>query len=67
MAKIKSITVSSGLKISKNYSVAESHVSLTADLEEGDSEDAVHANLSSAIQQMIDHDIKQGVKALGTK
>ena len=64
--KVTSITVSSGLKVSKNYSSADANVSLTAEVDETEDIEEVHITLKSIVDNMVRNDIETNLEELAS-
>ena len=61
--KVKEITVTAGLKLSKNYQTCESTVSITAEVS-NDCYREDFENLSEVVHDMVNQDIKVSLDSL---
>lgn len=64
--KLKEITVSADLKVSKNYQTAGAQVSITATLEDGENVTKAHEILSTQVQEMVETEVAKSIATLGT-
>lgn len=64
--KLKEITVSADLKVSKNYQFAGAQVSITATLEDGENVTEAHEILSAQVQEMVETEVAKSIATLGT-
>ena len=62
--KIKTMTVGSAMKVTKNYSTVDGGVSMTVELEAGDNPAEVHKQLSEMTHEMVKLDIETGLEEL---
>ncbi len=61
--KIKEITVSAGLKISKNYNTTDSHVAFTAEVSEVDYL-TEYEELSIIVHDLVGKEVQKGLKEI---
>lgn len=64
--KLKEITVSADLKVSKNYQTAGAQVSITATLEDGENVTKAHEILSTQVQEMVETEVAKSIATLDT-
>lgn len=60
---IKEITVSAGLKLSKNYNVSDSQVSIKAEVDH-DNYLSEYEELSKIVHGLVDSEVSEGIKKL---
>lgn len=62
--KLKEITVSADLKLTRNYQSAGAQVSITASLEEGENLEEAHQILSEQVQEMVETEVSKSLSTL---
>ena len=62
--KLKEITVSADLKLTRNYQSAGAQVSITAQLDEGEEVFDAHEILSDQVQAMVGADVERSLMAV---